>query len=120
MNERICIGVATSGDVKAEMMVSLITMTHHSRLPFVLSMRKGCYVHENREMIVKDALENNCTHLLFVDSDMKFPQDTLLKLLKHGKDIVGASYNGRTTPRKSLVLQWVGDALEPIKTLPDA
>ena len=36
--------------------------------------------------------------LLFLDSDMVFPRSTLLRLLAHGRDIVGATYLQRTPP----------------------
>lgn len=46
---------------------------------------------ENRNGLVALAKELNCTHMLFVDSDMTFPADALTILLSHDKDIVGAT-----------------------------
>lgn len=46
---------------------------------------------ENRNGLVKMAQEQGMTHILFVDSDMTFPQDALNTLLAHDKDIVGAT-----------------------------
>ena len=42
-----------------------------------------------RNKIASKALENNCDYLLFLDDDMIFEPDLLIKLLKHKKDIVG-------------------------------
>lgn len=47
------------------------------------------------------------THLLFLDSDMSFPADTLERLLGHGKPIVGASYIRRCEPY-NLLGAWEG------------
>lgn len=40
--------------------------------------------------------------LLFLDSDMVFPADTLDRLLKHDKDIIGAIYAKRQPPHELL------------------
>lgn len=41
-----------------------------------------------RNLIVSKALELNCSHVLFIDDDMIFPPNALIKLLEHDKDIV--------------------------------
>lgn len=46
-----------------------------------------------------EALRQKASHILCLDSDMSFPPDTLARLLKHGKDIVGVTYCQRRTPR---------------------
>ena len=47
---------------------------------------------------VKRAREMGCDHVLFLDSDMVFPRDTLHRLLAHGEAIVGATYVKRVPP----------------------
>jgi hypothetical protein len=49
-----------------------------------------------RNSTVQIAMENNCDALCWVDSDMTFPPNTLVRLLQHKKDICGATYNRRT------------------------
>lgn len=53
-----------------------------------------------RNAIIKQALENNCTHIFFMDDDMIFPPDTLMKLLVHDKPIVTALYLLRSFPHR--------------------
>lgn len=48
-----------------------------------------------RNNMVKVALDIGVDYILFLDSDMEFPPDTLVKLLSHRKTIVGATYNKR-------------------------
>lgn len=45
-----------------------------------------------RNLIVKRALDEEYTHILFMDADMKFPVGLLGKLLQQDKDIIGAFY----------------------------
>lgn len=45
-----------------------------------------------------DATTAGCTHVLFIDSDMRFPGDTLERLLNHGKAIVGTNCVTRKFP----------------------
>ena len=49
--------------------------------------------------------------MLFLDSDMVFPADTLQRLLSHGKDIVGATYTRRVPPYSALGAALTGDDL---------
>lgn len=57
------------------------------------------------------AARNNCVggaqqakgdYLMFIDSDMIFPPDTIDRLLAHGKDIVGGTYVRRGPPFDNL------------------
>jgi hypothetical protein len=53
-----------------------------------------------RNIIIKGALESNCTHVFFMDDDMVFPPDTLMKLLVHDKPIVTGLYLLRAFPHR--------------------
>lgn len=50
---------------------------------------KTTILSKGRQTLVNKALSTDCTHLLFIDSDMVFPPDTAVRLLSHGKDIAG-------------------------------
>ena len=45
----------------------------------------------NRNNIVANARAMNCTDILWIDADTKFPINAMLKLLTHDKDTVGAT-----------------------------
>ena len=63
-------------------------------------MSTGCYVEDTRNGAVQYALNTGIEFdwFLWVDADMIFPGDALLRLLEHDKDIVGANYRTRTPP----------------------
>lgn len=53
-----------------------------------------------RNTMIKQALEHNCSHIFFMDDDMVFPPNTLMKLMKHDKPIVSALYLLRSFPHR--------------------
>lgn len=59
---------------------------------------KGTYLPRARAALANEAVAQGCTHLLWLDSDMRFPKDTLLRLLAHGQPIVAANYSTRQPP----------------------
>ncbi|HLD58408.1 MAG TPA: hypothetical protein VI977_02080 [archaeon] len=45
-----------------------------------------------RNVLVENFLQSDCTHMLFLDSDMVFPPDIVELLLKRDKDVVSGLY----------------------------
>jgi hypothetical protein len=58
-------------------------------------MSLGSMVGNQRQAMIQGALSNGATHVLMIDSDMRFPPDALERLLAHGVDLVGANYLAR-------------------------
>jgi hypothetical protein len=56
-----------------------------------------------RNQIIKTALENNCTHVLFIDDDMAYKPDAMWRLVEHDKDIVSGLYLGRAYPHQPMI-----------------
>jgi len=63
---------------------------------------KSSIVAEARNRCVELAREHRADALLFLDSDMVFPRDTLHRLLAWDRDIVGATYPKRVPPHEIL------------------
>jgi hypothetical protein len=103
---KICIGLLSNRGFEQQMVLSLMKMTHASKdLDFHFEVAtEGYTIAENRNFLAAKACQNKCTHLLMIDDDMTFPEDTLLRLLKHDKDIVGVNYH----PRMLCTLYMVG------------
>lgn len=59
---------------------------------------QGTLIGPQREDIVDVALDVGATHILWLDSDMRFPKETLQGLLAHDEAIVGANYCKRIPP----------------------
>lgn len=61
-------------------------------------MNKGTIIPEQRHLLVRQAMLENPTHLLWVDSDMRFPKDALLRMLAHEQKVVACNYATRRQP----------------------
>ena len=63
---------------------------------FDFYMEMGCEIASARNRMAQVARDRGATHILFVDYDMYFGPETIDKLLKQDKDIIGAHYNFRS------------------------
>ena len=58
----------------------------------------GTYIYEQRETLAQAVIDNGYTHAMWIDTDMRFPKDAILRLLSRALPIVGASYPSRHIP----------------------
>lgn len=72
--------------------------TAHQTINVPLEMLMGSNISESRNQLVKKALTFNPDYVLFIDSDMYFPRDSLQRLMFWDKDIIGATYCKRAPP----------------------
>ena len=72
-----------------------------------LSMMSGSLVYESRNKLAKQALSMGADYILWLDSDMVFPDDTLIRMLEHMKDkeIVTGLYFRRAAPFTPVLLK---------------
>jgi hypothetical protein len=72
-----------------------------------------------RNQIVEIAQKQGCKYLMFLDTDMTFPPDTILKLMKHQKDVVSGLYFERYAPHRPVIRQDFDDGKEKGYALAD-
>ncbi len=65
-----------------------------------LACAKGTIIPHSRNLLTQQAQDAKATHILFLDSDMCFPPDTLNRLINHHVAIVGADYVRRVPPHQ--------------------
>ncbi len=51
-----------------------------------------CHIDDARNTLARDFLKSDCTDLLFVDADVGFDVQDILRLLSHHRDVVGGAY----------------------------
>jgi len=100
---RIAISVPSGDMVHADFAMCLARMctTTHGMLVNVIN-NKSSIVAIARNNGVQLAQEFGAHYLLFLDSDMMFPENTLWRLLMHRQDIVAATYTKRVPPYPTL------------------
>ncbi len=103
MGIKVGIGIITTGTVKTDTLFALLGMLKNTDVDYTIITQTGCYIQQNRTIVVKEAIKAKCTHLLFVDHDMRFEPDALQRLLERDKDIVGVNYNLRRLPVATVV-----------------
>ena len=61
---------------------------------------QGTLIFDQRNSLVRTAVEEGCDYILFIDADMRFPKNTLERLLSHNKDSASSicGYTPATTP----------------------
>jgi hypothetical protein len=74
--------------------------TASAGVPLSIYTVSGSMLPQNRDLLVKAGQESEATHYMWFDDDMRFPKDSILRLLKHDKEIVCANYRFRTRPKQ--------------------
>lgn len=64
---------------------------------------------KGRNMIIEAALGHDCSHILFIDDDMAYKPDSLLKLLEHDVDIVSGLYLSRAYPHQPIIFEFADE-----------
>lgn len=101
MKPKLVIGICSGGTIRIETMTSLysdLINLAQQDIPPNLLVQVGGYKDINCNVLVEHSKAQGMTHLMFVDTDMIFPEDGISRLLSHDKDIVGGNYNIRLDP----------------------
>ena len=111
MNEnkkiKITIGIPTASDMLHRKFVqSLHCLQYPINTEIDINIVSGHQLPFARNRIVQHALKTNADYLFFIDADMIFPSDILIRLLKHDLDIVNALAFRRTKPHYPCIFNW--------------
>ena len=102
---KITLAVCSNRQIRPLTTQSLLGMVVHSKDIdwHILIASRGYTIAENRNYCVVQAQKNESDYLLFVDDDMTFAPDTLLRLLSHKKGVIGVNSYSRCLPLSSTV-----------------
>ena len=73
--------------------------------------KRGSLIADSRESLVEKSLLEGATHILFLDSDMNFPEDALHRLFFRNKPLVAANYVKRCLPTTPTAVTLLGNPL---------
>ena len=77
----------------------------------------GTWIERARQQLLDQAIAENVSHLIWFDSDMRFPKDAALRLMRHNKPIVGVNASTRSLPPRFTALKKVGEGGYQLRTL---
>jgi len=102
---KIGIGIPNEGVIKFQTMLSLVpAMVNCLDIADITFIGiGGAILPWQREDLFKVALDKECSHLLFCDTDMKFPGNAIRQMVKLKKDIVGVWTFKRKLPEEPTV-----------------
>ena len=100
---KILIAVPCMDEVPALFAHSLATLTSYGVEDAQISIRfnLGSLIYTSRDQLAVQAVQDEADLVMWFDSDMVFPPDTLIRMLKHiddGHDIVAGVYYRRNPP----------------------
>lgn len=99
MDIKVATGIVSNRLIKPKTVLSLMNMLAYTEIDtFPVVATEGYTIAEGRNYCVWQAIKNGCTHILFIDDDMTFPEDTIERLLAHRKEIVGVYSYSRLLP----------------------
>ena len=85
-----------------------------------LQVLRGTMLSRSREELIERALmDPHVTHILWLDSDMRFPQDIIGRLLKHDKLFVAANCSKRVHPAVPTAFHLTEDKKHTKRIFPD-
>lgn len=113
--KKVIIGIPSGDMIHADFAMSLVNLCIHSisrGIQVAIVNQKSSIVEVGRNMIVDTALEMEADYLLFLDSDMTFPAQTLIRLMSHKKQIVCTDASRRREPFTSVLTGMDGKPLD--------
>ena len=103
---RLLIAVPCTDYMHADFVASLLKLTKHldrEGIKHDVDIRPGSLVYYARNQLACKAINENYTHMLFIDSDMVFDENIVETLMFSGKDFVCGAFQGRRRPFSSCV-----------------
>jgi hypothetical protein len=112
----ILVGTPSGDDIKALTASCRDVLQAPKGTMFIAANMIGTYVERNQNYIAEEAIKHNASHAMFIDSDMIFPADIVIKLHQRHKDIVGCVYRARSEPHQFVSLHLDGTPVDGTET----
>ena len=127
----VTVAIPSGSDVKAMFAFDLAQMMIHTAQHYLkpgnlkslnIVWQTATYIHRARQVLADLSVNIQSDYTLFIDSDMRFPPNALIKLLLHGQPMVGCNYSSRGMPARFVAVKKVrgegGSRGEILGTMP--
>ena len=108
MDKKVLVGVPTPGYSRNDHFYDYFNMLEKP-VDTAITFARGQSPARNRNLIIKQALQYDRTHILFLDDDLAFAPDLLIRLMKHDVDMVTALYLMRNYPHKPIIFDYADE-----------
>ena len=97
-------------------LLELQKLAFEKKIKITFQLMKSSLVTQGRNLCVSGFIESNYTHMLFIDSDIYFKAESIIKMIDRDKDIISIPY-----PLKTMMWDRAIDAIkeDKIKTIND-
>ena len=90
-------------------LTQLVKTTSEAGIDVYLFFDSSTILLNQRERLIEEAIKIDSDYVMWLDSDMMFPSNTILRLLNHNKDIVACNYMKRSLPMKTVAYTDLND-----------
>jgi hypothetical protein len=115
---RIFVGTPVHSDVSIHYFKACLEFQKECfvrKIPIMFQVMKSSLVTQGRQLCVASFLQSDCTHLLFIDSDISFNYKAIERLIAYDKDITLIPYPIKTIDFQKIKLKIKsGNELDPM------
>lgn len=118
LSSLVVICVPTNGMVHSRFTYCLTRAMDYTKdegIQTILEMDEGTVLSNQRQVLSDRAIdEYGADHIMWFDSDMTFPPDTIMRLLSHRRKVACATYSKRVEPFHSTAFESI-DPVVPVQ-----
>jgi hypothetical protein len=114
MKQKLFVATPVHRELPFDFVMCLLELTRTRDLPFELSgdfLQGRSLISRARNWLTAVFLATDCTHLLFIDCDILFTPQDVIRLASHDEAIVGGFYPFKTDGEFSLLAEFLPDSL---------
>ena len=118
--KRVAVCIPSRGEMEIGTAFDLANMvgydSRYRKGDTVLYTVNGTLIFDQREKLAAEAIRDGADYILWIDADMRFPKDTIERLIAHNKDIVGVNATTRSIPVKATAKNLIVDSENRVNT----
>lgn len=111
-----CYGGLITDQFFLSMFKTTQTLIQHGINFRITTLRNESLISRARNILTAMFLESNCTHLMFIDADIEWEQDAIIRMLAMDKDLIAGAYPKKTLPIDYAInLKFVDEARKQVR-----
>lgn len=112
---KVLVGMPTMGSMEIEAVKCMMQLQFDGQVDII----SESLVYDARDKIAMDVLASGVDYVMWLDSDITYDPDIIVRLMAHDKDMVTGLYHKRTAPYTPCVYKLDGEKLVPYLDYPE-